>query len=346
MRSRFRGFVEGTSIIEKGESLKYDGMKRNKYECKYFSCTGCSYLLIQCPGSSHCKYYDIGNGGYKEDYNTSFLTDEQKERLYEFSSALIDDMWEKVNYNSIEGKFILNRIKRKYLLSRPNIEEAERQIQEFKKESERLRADIDEYDYCLMQEINEHNLGLQFKCCFLGLLIVTIPFCLGYYFKNKRDYVKENKRDFNRENILLREKIVNQKLQSEVERYYQSLKEYTEIVEEYKELSRNATVPLSRDEYCVWYNKAKISYQNGDLKNFYFQVIKSIEKNNKQAITLLANVFEDGRIFNRDMNRALLLQLYSSYLGDKTATKEITDKLFFMSDVEDLREEFLKKSNG
>ena len=270
-------------------------------------------------GTHHPTY---GYSTYDWHYDTPF--EEIQEVLCDFVESLILDTNKKINYASLEGEFILKTIKKKYNLTRPNVEEAERQIQIFNKKDMQLKLEIAEHNQKLQSEIDEHNKQLGLKCFLIGLFIVTIPFCIGYYETNKRDKDKENFRHYPQESTVLRDKIIDDELQKRVQNYKSELIKYAAEVNEYKIKSHNAYMSPNLDENNIWYKKAVASYKNKDFKNFCFQVIKSIKKNNGDSIYLLAKLFEKGEFFEQNLNKTIHLLLYSSYLGSEKASKKLS----------------------
>ena len=271
-------------------------------------------------GTTHPTY------GYStNDCHYEYSRAEINQRLHNEAELLITNLKKSIPYKSLEGKFIIRNIRKKYNLMRPDIEKAEKQIAEFKQQEKRLSLEIDEYNH-----------GLMIKCILAGLLVITIPFCYMYYQGNKRDFYSECTR--------LKNKLIDNKLQREVERYNKELDKSESEVRKYKASNINIVNNYNNDKMDFWYNKAKNAYKRKEFNDFVFNIIKSARENNLKAIYCLAKLFEKSDTFNKDTNKAIYFLLYLSYLGDKKASKKIADILLHSNEDEEYMVYFLNKS--
>ena len=315
MKNRLKGFVEGTTNVTTGDRIKPGDHVRHKSRCFSYSNGWCKHYARKCTGSSHCDYY---NDGIKVQ-----ITDEEIPNLHTHQKLLIswiqEELKNKINYKSLEGKLLIELILKNNFLSYSDLIEAERQIVFFNKEKMKL-----------IKEIEEFNRALKKKCILIGLLLITAPFCYAHY--------KNNVRDINRELESLEKKIINKDLQKKV-------KTYNAEVANYKKLSN-----LSKPEKCsyndknVFFVRAKIEYKHKRLEKFFEMISKSIkEEKNIGAILFLAQYFKQDCSDIKNKQNRLLLLLYASYLGDKSASIVIRDILLTNNPKSTLAQKFAEK---
>lgn len=273
-----------------------------------------------CEGTTHPTF------GYStNDCHYQYTREDINNRFFNEAEELISNIKQSIPYKSLEGGFILRIIRKKYNLIRPNIEKAEKQIWEFKQQEKRLRTEIDEY-----------NQSLMIKCVLIGLLVITIPFCFMHYQGNKRDFYIESAR--------LKNKLIDNKLQEEVEKYTQELNKCEMEIQEYKLNSTNIVNKNNNDKMGSWYSRAKNAYKQKDFKDFVFYIMKSARENNPKAIYFIGKCFLGDDVFKKNTSKAIYFLLYSSYLGYKKASKKIADILLHDNEDEEYKVCFLNKS--
>jgi len=175
MKNNLSGFTEGTTHVSTGDKMKDGDHRRDKRNCFYYSNEHCKHFLKKCTGSSHCAHYDDGI--------TVNIIEEHYPNMHTHEKRLIDyilSLKNKINYKSLEGQYICQRILDKYELTQRDFKEADRQLEVFEKKK-----------LILTEEVDIYNRNLKNKCILFSLFIITAPFCYIHYKNNFRELHKE-----------------------------------------------------------------------------------------------------------------------------------------------------------
>lgn len=316
MKSHLKGFVQGTTHVTTGDTIKPGDHVRHKARCFYYNNGNCKHYARKCTGSSHCYYY---NDGIKVN-----IIKEKTPNLHTHEKLLIswvqNELKNKINHRSLEGKFIIRLILKNHLLSNNDLEKAEKQIADFNQGRIRLE-----------KEITDYNRNLKKKCILIGLLLITAPFCYAYY--------QNNVRDIKNETMALKNKIVDSDLQKKVEQYNIELKEY----QKYSDLARIEKSSLNdKDSFFV---RAKIEYKHKEYERFYEMLSKSIkEEKNIKAILFLVHYLRKESSYKNNEIIYWYLMLYASYLGHKESTAFIGKILLSQNPNSKMGRKFIEKA--
>ena len=316
MKSQLNGFVEGTTHVTTGDKMKPGDHRRDKRNCYYYNNDYCELLSRKCTGSSHCDYYNDGIE-VKNIETTAPNLHTHENLLMEFLQGLRKE----INYKSLEGKYIRGMIYKKYGLTREKLEKAEAQIKSFEHNKT-----------LLVKEIYEYNEKLKRRCILIGLLIVTAPVCYVYYQNHSRKKDKELSK--------LREDIVDDRLQQDIEEYNTELRQYQES----SKMSERKKASDDKGEH--FFARAINYYTEKNFERFCEMILKSIkDSTNISAILYLADLFKNGNLFEKSESNYLLLLLYASYLGNKGSSYILGKSILEKKRDSKLGKKFLEKAN-
>ena len=316
MKTKLKGFTEGTIGITTGDKMKEGDHTRHKARCIYNKANVChnkNLCYTNCVGSSHCDYYYDGIA-------TTIINNKQtyaltKSKLDEF----IKDLKFKINFDSLEGELIQILIKKEYKLKDSDIQRSDLEIKAFQSNSK-----------LLYKEINEYN-KKQYKQCYSFLSIL-------FNFFNRPDYNK-NVRDYAKEYAILRSKTIDSQLEEKVKAYRKELEEY--VIKSTNAFTQNYIHNIN-DEFYI---KAQISFKEQSYDSFCSYIIKSIQNNNVVAIIDLADKYKTGNFVNKNNYFYIYLHLYASYLGYKHSSKTIANYFAKLNPNSTIVTAFLKKAS-
>lgn len=317
MKNKLKGFVEGTQSVTSGDKMKLGDHERLKFHCKYFHngrCLHNKHNSIKCMGSSHCEHYDDGIPILK------ITETESNKAVIENLNKYINELKYKIDFDSLEGKYIRLLIKKENQLTTDEIKKAEQEEKTFLNKKRILE-----------NEIQSYNDSLKTKCILAGLLIITAPFCYFYYQSNKRTVTTEMIRN-------LENTIIDRNLQKKVYKYNSEINQYKQISQSGQKNN------LTYDIKDYFYKSAIMAYKEKNLINFKINIIKSIESHNNNAVIYLSNKYKSGEFGTENKHLFLTLLLFSSYIGDKQSTRFFANKLLKLNKNSKIGQKFLEKS--
>ena len=169
MKNKLHGFQEGTTHVITGDKMKEGDHERLKFHCRYFRNGRCfhnKHISIKCMGSSHCEHYDDGIA-------VSIITETEsnKTALENLNKYITNELKYKIDFNSLEGKYIQLLIKKENQLTTDEIKKAEQEKRTFLDKKRILENEIQSYNdslktKCICFIVKTYRNTLSFKSLF------------------------------------------------------------------------------------------------------------------------------------------------------------------------------------